>query len=345
MNKCLKCGKECASYYRYCKDCYSDYYIGNCDICYKAIYNDGKDDYVSVGKNDLYHIDCYIKKNNFSNVNVDELNEKIKKIDSELSELKVKYDEKVKENTFLEDDIKDLIDKNEKLSLENDNYKEEFSKLSESISSFKMVNEKLENVIKQLTEDKKLLSNTNKLLDEFTFKNVKKNDYLITEEHGLCIVKKIDSKQCELYNEFRLNCNSIININDLKLQNKTYIHLPHKMVDRELPVYKCDDGHKVRSKDEMIIDNWLYQNNIKHIYEEIVYNKNNPSEMFTSDWYLPNVDLYIEYWGVENSKRYDSQKEWKRPRYKGYNLLELETIDVKNGLIELKKMLSLGKLK
>ena len=37
------------------------------------------------------------------------------------------------------------------------------------------------------------------------------------------------------------------------------------------PVYRCDDGHYVRSKNEQLVDNWLYYHRICHGYEPMVW--------------------------------------------------------------------------
>ena len=58
--------------------------------------------------------------------------------------------------------------------------------------------------------------------------------------------------------------------------------------------FKCLDGHVVRSKGELIIDNYLHKLGLAHKYENTI--KIN-GEKVKYDWYLMDHDIYIEYWG------------------------------------------------
>lgn len=90
----------------------------------------------------------------------------------------------------------------------------------------------------------------------------------------------------------------------------------------------CADGHFVRSKAEMVIDNWLYMAEIVHAYER----KLPIDEEVYSDFYIPTGKVYIEYWGFENDARYLAQKVEKIAVYKKYglNLIELKEDDINN---------------
>lgn len=89
--------------------------------------------------------------------------------------------------------------------------------------------------------------------------------------------------------------------------------------------FRCTDGHYVRSKAEMLIDNWLYEHRIAHAYEKKVYMPKNPDETVLSDFYLPEGKVFIEYWGME-SEKYKKRKEVKISLYStnGLNLISLE---------------------
>ncbi len=63
--------------------------------------------------------------------------------------------------------------------------------------------------------------------------------------------------------------------------------------------YKCIDGHVVKSKGELIIDNFLHLNGIEHEYEKKIKVKGNPIKC---DWYLPEHEIYMEYWGFFGKK-------------------------------------------
>jgi len=76
--------------------------------------------------------------------------------------------------------------------------------------------------------------------------------------------------------------------------------------------FKCIDGHVVRSKGELIIDNHLHRLGIKHEYERTIRVRGNPIKY---DWYLPKQDVYIEYWGFFG-KEYEKRKEEKLNLYR-----------------------------
>ena len=71
----------------------------------------------------------------------------------------------------------------------------------------------------------------------------------------------------------------------------------------------CSDGHWVRSKSEQLIDNFFYNNHIRHCYEKR-YKKNFGKYPYYPDFYLPDYNLYIEYFGRTN-KDYLEKKEEK----------------------------------
>lgn len=98
--------------------------------------------------------------------------------------------------------------------------------------------------------------------------------------------------------------------------------------DKFIAKHRSTDGHFVRSKAEMIIDNWLYMAEIVHAYER----KLPIEEDVYSDFYIPTGKVYIEYWGYENDKKYLARKKTKQDIYKnyGFNLIELEDSDVLN---------------
>ena len=92
--------------------------------------------------------------------------------------------------------------------------------------------------------------------------------------------------------------------------------------------HRAADGHFVRSKAEMLIDNWLYMAEIVHAYER----KLPIEEDVYSDFYIPTGKVYIEYWGYENDPKYLARKKKKIELYKkyGFNLIELQDKEVQN---------------
>jgi hypothetical protein len=94
--------------------------------------------------------------------------------------------------------------------------------------------------------------------------------------------------------------------------------------------FRTADGHYVRSKAEVIIDNWLFMNGMVHAYE-----KRLPIEAeLYSDFFIPssNGNVYIEYWGYEDDPKYLDRKQKKIALYKdnGFNMIGLNDEDVKD---------------
>jgi hypothetical protein len=92
--------------------------------------------------------------------------------------------------------------------------------------------------------------------------------------------------------------------------------------------FRTLDGHRVRSKAEMIIDNLLYQYGIVHAYER----KLPIEENVLSDFYLPGGKVYIEYWGMQNDLKYAERKRQKIEIYKKNEipLIELTDTEIQN---------------
>jgi len=77
-----------------------------------------------------------------------------------------------------------------------------------------------------------------------------------------------------------------------------------------------------------MIDDWLYISGLVHAYER----KLPVEEDVYSDFYLPQGNVYIEFWGLENEAAYLKRKEVKKSIYAkyGYNLIELTDSDIMN---------------
>ncbi len=87
--------------------------------------------------------------------------------------------------------------------------------------------------------------------------------------------------------------------------------------------FKCLDGHVVRSKGELMIDNHLYRLGITHEYEKTIKVRGKPIKY---DWFLPDYKVYIEYWGFYG-KLYQRRKEEK---IKLYNKGKLSLISIED---------------
>ena len=92
---------------------------------------------------------------------------------------------------------------------------------------------------------------------------------------------------------------------------------------------RATDGHYVKSKAEIIIDDWLYNYKIAHAYER----KLPIEEAQYCDFFINRgKGVYIEYWGEGSDPKYLSRKEKKRETYKKYGLqlIELTDKEIKN---------------
>lgn len=110
----------------------------------------------------------------------------------------------------------------------------------------------------------------------------------------------------------------------------------------EFNIYRCIDGHKVKSEQERDVDNYLYNHKITHAYELEIDEKLHP------DFYIPEYDIYIEYWSSYPKEQYFKESIYKLIKYKemGLTVLGLYWYDIKNNvdIIELMKQAKRGKL-
>jgi hypothetical protein len=96
---------------------------------------------------------------------------------------------------------------------------------------------------------------------------------------------------------------------------------------------RTTDGHYVRSRAELVIDNWLYTYGIVHAYERRL----NIEEECYCDFYIPSGPgrpqaVYIEYWGMEDDPKYADRKKKKLDLYRKNEipLIELNGTDIDN---------------
>ncbi|MFT2092466.1 glycerol kinase [Paraglaciecola sp. 2405UD69-4] len=91
-------------------------------------------------------------------------------------------------------------------------------------------------------------------------------------------------------------------------------------------LYQGADGHYLHSKQEVLIDNWLYFAEIAHAHRR----KLPIDEEVLSDFYIPAGKVYIEYWSDNLDLKSQAQKDKKLAVYKkyGFNLIELSEKDL-----------------
>ncbi len=122
--------------------------------------------------------------------------------------------------------------------------------------------------------------------------------------------------------------------NEKQLTETTVIFkIDNKYPDTHL---KAKDGHIVRSRAELIIDNLLYDYGLTHAYERELTSE----ETVCSDFYIPARNgkekkgkaVYIEFWGIKDNEKYLERKKVKKEIYKknNLNLIELDDSHLDN---------------
>ncbi|MFX1536990.1 MAG: hypothetical protein ACFFDI_22465 [Promethearchaeota archaeon] len=91
-----------------------------------------------------------------------------------------------------------------------------------------------------------------------------------------------------------------------------------------MPKYITKDGHEVRSRAEVIVDNLLNDLQIQHQYEPII---SLSGVELRPDWFLPSQNLYIEYWGLEEDINYAKNQREKLKLYTEHRLACLSLND------------------
>ena len=81
---------------------------------------------------------------------------------------------------------------------------------------------------------------------------------------------------------------------------------------------KTARGDYVQSFGEKLIADFLYKNGINYIYDKPVRFSFFQRRAIRPDFYLPDYNVYIEYWGMEGDKDYDRKAVWKRKIYEKY---------------------------
>ena len=96
-------------------------------------------------------------------------------------------------------------------------------------------------------------------------------------------------------------------------------------------MYRCKDGHIVKSKSEKYIDNYLFDHGIPHAYERTLTIDANKDHDLHPDFFLPNFkgsgkDIYIEHWGYNsNNREYTKSKKYKIKKYTELGLTIIST--------------------
>ena len=75
-------------------------------------------------------------------------------------------------------------------------------------------------------------------------------------------------------------------------------------------------GEVVRSYSEKVISDWLFRRGIRYDYERPVFDRKG-SVISRPDFYLPDLGVCVEYWGLTGTERkYDKTMMWKALQYR-----------------------------
>ena len=190
-------------------------------------------------------------------------------------------------------------------------------------------------------EDKELLEILNKKISkndkQQEIENIEENktDNIIIDKGFRCIT-------CGYETDGKLFCKKCYE----KYQNKEIL-IKIKNCKEIVPLddfyegyFECDDGHVVKSMAEREIDNYLFEQNIKHGYEIPLplIDEKGKKIILHPDFCIfdekRNPLFYIEYWGYDDNNRdYTKTKKFKMPLYKksGITLININAkYDIRN---------------
>lgn len=117
---------------------------------------------------------------------------------------------------------------------------------------------------------------------------------------------------------------TVVNIQGDSTETPAAAAAPERSFRDRFPAqHRTTDGHWVRSKAELLIDNWLYMAGIVHAYERRLPIE----EEAYCDFYIPGGKVYIEYWGLEHDHAYAARQQAKQALYQRYQLHLIELTD------------------
>lgn len=160
------------------------------------------------------------------------------------------------------------------------------------------------------------------------FQNVKTYNelYKFIENIGLIIKEPISGYDSTLLNKCSI-CGDKIEPYQTQCSDCKQLYIMQTMQEQIPRSKKCVDGDLVRSIGEILIDNWLHSNNIKHQVEQ----KIPIPQLKYCDWYLPDYDTYIEFWGDIHTKYPEARRVKERLYQKNkLKLVSIEIADIDN---------------
>lgn len=177
----------------------------------------------------------------------------------------------------------------------------------------------------------------NRINEDFTKDAYQKIDYII-KKHYADIAEYLDTNK--FINDFITDYISKTNIENSHSQNDYRKQFPADIL--------CQDGHYVRSKEERAIDDYLYQTaKLLHAYEPkfrltpeeqaICKKTGKEFEFFYPDFYIPEFNLYIEFFG-KNEEKYNLKTDLKIKIYKSRKNINFAYLTYNDSNILLEKL-------
>ena len=163
-------------------------------------------------------------------------------------------------------------------------------------------------------------------------KSIKRSAYRANNDRRKCLLCENATEDDHLFCKscyFKYKDKSIT----VNIKNLNEFNIVDEYSNRDV---KTQNGMYVRSQQEKIIYDELYSRNVRCVYENTVYYKDEKGETKTlhPDFYLPDYNLYIEHWGYENTNdpRYLKEKEFKEKIYKsqGKKIAGTTSADIKD---------------
>lgn len=198
--------------------------------------------------------------------------------------------------------------------------------------------------------DERIRKETGCAIDASTFHKLGLN--IITKVNGVVpkitkvVLRKFVEEQLKLNmnnSEYLYLLSSYILYNRVKSKSEFEFKTQEEYNEYlELNPPKTIQNEPVKSYGEMDIANFLLQNDIRYIYEfpYKVDTRNNEYGQYTPDFYLPDYDIYIEYFGINKNgevpsyfsgshgmsatEAYQASMTWKRETHKANNTTMIE---------------------
>lgn len=157
--------------------------------------------------------------------------------------------------------------------------------------------------VNQRTYDKDIIEEVKKYIIKYKRLPLREEFDGINFPHFLSITRRLGvSKWSDIYKH--------IDLSDINYYNDSK-HGTGK-------VYIDENGIVYLSRQEFLIGEWLTNNSIK-FEKEVPYGNSN----YIFDFYLPEKDIYIEYYGLSHREEYKKRIEEKRKKYNGRKVIEI----------------------